>query len=301
LTAERRIGILASLSDHSDQSSHGDLFAAASEDVQAELSVAGRVILVTGGGAGLGRTAALLLAGRGARVAVADVRPDRIAETVAAAGRAGQELVGVVVDVADPAQVQRAIDATVEAHGRLDVMVNAAGVIHVVPFLEVTPEQYRRLMAVNVDGTFFGTQLAARQMVKQGRGPDGLAGRIVNVTSPSAEGNSDSQMAYAMSKAAVNRVTGGAAVALYRQHGIMVAALKPYGVPSPMLRGIFEQRAEARGVESVVPARDRARQLVHGRFESLETHALVLAWMCAAPPESVNGTYVTSVPHAAPL
>jgi NAD(P)-dependent dehydrogenase (short-subunit alcohol dehydrogenase family) len=203
--------------------------------------------------------------------------------------------------VADPVQLQRAIDATVEANGRLDVMVNAAGVIHVAPFLEVTPEQYRRLIAVNVDGTFFGTQLAARQMVKQGRGPDGLAGRIVNVTSPSAEDNSDSQMAYAMSKAAVNRVTGGAALALYKQHGVVVGALKPYGVPSPMLRGIFERRAEVRGVETIEPARARARQLVHGRFAPLEAHAAVLAWMCAAPPEVVNGHYVTSVPHAGAL
>ena len=88
-----------------------------------------------------------------------------------------------------------------------------------IPFLEVTPKQYRRLMAVNVDGTFFGTQLAARQMIRQGRGPDGLAGRIVNVTSPSGESNSDSQMAYAMSKAAVNRVTGGAAVVLSSSTG----------------------------------------------------------------------------------
>ena len=278
-----------------------DLFESASEDVQAELSVAGKVALITGGGAGLGRAAALLLAERGARVAVADIRPERVEEAVAAGRAAGQTLLGLTVDVADPAQIERAIEAAVEAHGRLDVMVNAAGVIHVVPFLEVTAEQYRRLIAANVDGTFFGTQLAARQMVKQGRGPDGLAGRIINVTSPSAEDNSDSQMAYAMSKAAVNRITGGAAVALFRQHGVVVGALKPYGVPSPMLRGIFERRAEVRGVDPIEPARARARQLVHGRFAPLEAHAAVLAWMCAAPAEVVNGHYVTSVPHAGAL
>ncbi|HEY3110075.1 MAG TPA: SDR family oxidoreductase, partial [Chloroflexota bacterium] len=206
-----------------------ELFATASEAVAAELSVADRVALVTGAGAGLGRAAALLLASRGARVALADIRPERVDEAVAAARAAGHEAVGVVGDVADPAELQRAIDAAVEAYGRLDLMISAAGVIHVIPFLEVSPEEYRRLIAVNVDGTFFGTQLAARQMIKQGRGSDGLAGRIVNVTSPSAEGNSDNQTAYAMSKAAVNRLTGGAAAALYRQHGIVVGALKPYG------------------------------------------------------------------------
>jgi glucose 1-dehydrogenase len=278
-----------------------ELFASASQAVVAELSVAGKVALVTGAGAGLGRAAAMLLASRGARVALADIRPDRVDEAVAAVRAEGSEPVGVLVDVADPAQVQRAIDAAVEAYGRLDLMINAAGVIHVVPFLEVSPEEYRRLMAVNVDGTFFGTQLAARQMIKQGRGPDGLAGRVVNVTSPSAEGNSDNQTAYAMSKAAVNRVTGGAAAALYREHGVVVGALKPYGVPSPMLRGIFERRARFQGVDAVEPARARARQLVHGRFEPLAAHAAVLLWMCAAPPEAVNGQVVTTVPHAEPL
>jgi glucose 1-dehydrogenase len=275
-----------------------ELFETASAEVQAELSVAGKVALVTGAGAGLGRAAALLLASRGARVALADIRPERVDEARAAARAAGHDAIGLVVDVADPAALQRAIEATVEAHGRLDLMINAAGLIHVVPFLEVSPEEYRRLIAVNVDGTFFGTQLAARQMIKQGRGPDELAGRILNVTSPSAESNSDNQTAYAMSKAAVNRLTGGAAAALYRQHGIVVGALKPYGVPSPMLRGIFERRAEHQGVDPLEPARARARQLVHGHFEPLEAHAAVLAWMCAAPPEVINGHYVTSVLHA---
>jgi len=274
-----------------------ELFATASQAVEAELTLAGKVALVTGAGAGLGRAAALLLASRGARVVLADIRPERVDEAVAAVRAAGPAAAGVVVDVADPAEVQRAIDAAVEAHGRLDLMINAAGVIHVIPFLEVSPEEYRRLMAVNVDGTFFGTQLAARQMIKQGRGPDGLAGRIVNVTSPSAEGNSDNQMVYSMSKAAVNRITGGAAVALYKEHGVVVGALKPYGVPSPMLRGIFERRADYQGVAPLEPAKARARQLVHGRFEPLEAHAAVLVWMCAAPAEVVNGRVVTTVPH----
>lgn len=278
-----------------------ELFAAASDAAQTELSVAGKAVLVTGGGAGLGRAAGLLLAERGARVAFADVRPERVDEAVAAARAASRDALGIVADVADPTQLERAIASVVAVHGRLDVMVNAAGVIHVVPFLEVSPEEYRRLMAVNVDGTFFGTQLAARQMVAQGPGPDGLAGRIVNVTSPSAESNSDNQTAYAMSKAAVNRLTGGAAAALYRQHRVVVAALKPYGVPSPMLRGIFERRAEAQSVDPLEPATARARHLVHGRFEPLEVHAAVLAWVCAAPPEVVNGRLVTTVPHVESL
>ena len=172
-------------------------------------------------------------------------------------------------------------------------MINAAGIIHVVPFLDVKPEEYKSLMAVNVDGTFFGTQLAARQMIAQApnRKEGELIGRIINFTSPSAEANSWDQTVYSMSKGAVNRLTGGAAAALFRQHGICVTALKPYAIPSPMLQGIFESREERYGLPEGEPARQRARQLVHGRFEPLETHASVLLWMCAAPPESINGKY----------
>src|SRR5262249_58354311 len=138
-------------------------------------------------------------------------------------------------------------------------------------------------------------------VIARARAREALAGRTVTVPSPSAEGNSDNQPAYAMSKAAVNRLTGGAAAALYRQHRVVVGALKPYGVPSPMLRGIFERRAEARGVETIEPARARARQLVHGRFAGLAEHAAVLVWMCGAPAEVVSGHYVTRLPHSRPL
>jgi meso-butanediol dehydrogenase/(S,S)-butanediol dehydrogenase/diacetyl reductase len=282
-----------------------DMFVAASEAVAAELSVTGRSVVITGGGAGIGRAAAMLLARKGAQVVVADIRGDRVEEALGAirAEGEGHAAEGLVVDVAKPAQIQAAIDRAVEAYGRLDIMINAAGVIHVVPFLEVSPEQYRATLDVNVAGTFFGTQLAARRMIAQApnRQPGELIGRIINFTSPGGESNSDTQTVYALSKAAVNRITGGAAVALFRPYGICVSALKPYAIPSPMLQGIFEAREELFGLPEGEPARQRARHLVHGRFEPIEAHAEVLVWMCAAPPDVINGRYVTSVPHTAPL
>jgi meso-butanediol dehydrogenase/(S,S)-butanediol dehydrogenase/diacetyl reductase len=276
-----------------------DMFAAASAAVQRELSVDGKVAMITGGGAGLGQAAALVLAKRGARVLVADIRPDRVDEAVQSVLATGHQAAGMVTDVARPEQIQAAIDRAVEVFGRLDIMVNSAGITRIDPFLEVTSEQYYQSIDVNVTGSFFGTQLAARQMIKQApnRQPGELIGRIINVTSPSAEGNSDHQMVYCMTKAAVNRLTGGAAVALYQPHGICVSAIKPYAIPSPMLQGIFERREQLFGLAPGEPARARARELVHGRFEPIESHAEVLAWMCAAPPDAINGRLVTSVPH----
>jgi NAD(P)-dependent dehydrogenase (short-subunit alcohol dehydrogenase family) len=280
-----------------------DMFDAASAAVAAELSVTAKSVVITGGGAGVGRATGILLARRGAKVVLADIRPDRVDEALAAIRAEGNAAEGLVADVSKPEQIQAAIDRAVQAYGRLDVMINAAGIIHVVPFLEVGPELYQALMAVNVAGTFFGTQLAARQMIAQApnRQPGELSGRIINFTSPSAEANSWDQTVYSMSKAAVSRLTGGAAPTLLREHGICVSALKPYAIPSPMLQGIFEAREERYGLPEGEPARQRARQLVHGRFEPIEAHAEVLIWMCAAPPEVINGRYVTSVPHTAPL
>lgn len=280
-----------------------DMFVAASEAVAAELSVAGLSVAITGGGAGVGRMTGIILARRGAKVTLADIRPERIDEALATIKGEGNSAEGIVADVSRPAGVQQAIDRAVRAYGRLDVMINAAGIIHVIPFLEVTPEQLESLLAVNVYGTFYGTQLAARQMIAQSpnRRPGEVVGRIINFTSPSAEANSWDQTVYSMSKAAVNRLTGGAAPTLLREHGICVSALKPYAIPSPMLQGIFEAREERYGLPEGQPARARARQLVHGRFEPLEVHAQVIIWMCAAPPESINGRYVTSVPHTAAL
>ena len=280
-----------------------NMFEAASAAVGVELSVEGKSVLITGGGAGVGRMTGILLARKGAKVTLADIRPDRIDEALATIKGEGNSAEGLATDVSKPEQIQVAIDRAVKTYGRLDIMINAAGIIHVVPFLDVKPEEYKSLMAVNVDGTFFGTQLAARQMIAQApnRKDGELIGRIINFTSPSAEANSWDQTVYSMSKGAVNRLTGGAAAALFRQHGICVTALKPYAIPSPMLQGIFEAREERYGLPEGEPARQRARQLVHGRFEPLETHASVLLWMCAAPPESINGRYVTSVPHTASL
>ncbi len=280
-----------------------DMFTAASEAVRAELSVKGKSVLITGGGAGIGRGAAEILARRGARVTVADIRPERVEQTVAAIRSEGHPIEGAVIDVAKPEQIQQAIDAAVRAFGRLDIMVNAAGIIPIAPFLDVTFEHFQTTMDVNVAGTFFGTQLAARQMIEQSpnRQPGELIGRIVNFTSPAAQANSDSQTCYAMSKAAVERITGGAASALYKPYGICVCALKPFAIPSPMLHGIFTRREELFGLPPGEPAKERARQLVHGRFEPIESHAEVLVWACAAPPDVINGHYITTVPHTAAL
>jgi NAD(P)-dependent dehydrogenase (short-subunit alcohol dehydrogenase family) len=280
-----------------------DMFELGNARAQEELVYAGRTALITGGGAGVGRACATILAQRGSNVVVADVVPARVEEAVAGIRAIGKNALGLVVDISQPTQIQKAIDDTVATYGRLDVMLNIAGIIRIRNFLDVTPEDWWDTMAINAAGTFFGTQFAAKQMIKQTpeRKPGECIGRIVNASSPSAWGNSVDQMAYCASKAAINRITGGAASALWTRYGIAVAAIKPIAVPSPMWEHIGSTREQTTGKPHGVPAYERARTLVYGRFQAIETHAEVLAWMAAAPGEVINGHIVTSTANVDPL
>ncbi|MDA8218841.1 MAG: SDR family NAD(P)-dependent oxidoreductase, partial [Dehalococcoidales bacterium] len=175
-------------------------------------SIAGKVIAITGGGSGLGRATSLLLAQREAKVVVVDINDAAAAETVSAAQAAGGKALAVTANVALPEQVQGAIDQTVATFGRLDVMINNAAILRSMPFLDVTPEIWKLIMSVNVDGVFYGTQFAAKQMIAQAkeRKPGELIGRIINVTSLGALRNSELTAVYGTSKAAVTRISKGA-------------------------------------------------------------------------------------------
>ena len=187
-----------------------------------------RVAIVTGGASGLGRAIALAYAGEGAHVAVVD-RDYAGAETVAAAveaqGRRGLALQADVARVADgPATVERVVAAL----GRVDVLVNSAGVSSNAPFLEATEDDFERVLQVDLKGTFFFGQAVARQMVRQGRGV------IVNVASQSGAAYVQGLSAeYHAAKAGVIQLTRVMAVEL-GPHGIRVNAIAPALMLTPL-------------------------------------------------------------------
>jgi glucose 1-dehydrogenase len=138
-----------------------------------------KVAIVTGGNSGIGKAIVLELARQGANVTVDYVsHPDATEELEKQCASLGDQAIGVDADVSKVADLERLIAATVKAFGRLDIMVNNAGIETRTSILETTEQQYEKVLQVNLKSAFFGTQLAAKQMIKQGSG-----GHIINITS----------------------------------------------------------------------------------------------------------------------
>jgi NAD(P)-dependent dehydrogenase (short-subunit alcohol dehydrogenase family) len=178
----------------------------------------GRVALVTGAGSGIGKAVALRLAADGARVLAVDVVEDRLSETQAVAP---DVIVGHAADIADPAACAAAVDAAIAAFGRLDVLANVAGIFHAGHLTDHTPAQYRRVLAVNLDGPYFLSQAAIPHLLE-------TSGNIVNVVSNSAIQGVPYVSAYATSKGGLLQLTRALAVE-YLKQPLRVNAVAPAG------------------------------------------------------------------------
>ena len=182
----------------------------------------GKVALVTGGRRGIGRGICLALAAEGADVAVNDVEGAEQAEAVAQEVRdSGGCAMVAMADVAEPDQVQAMVDRVVAELGGLDILVNNAGVESIVPFLEITPEEWERVTNINLRGEFLCAQAAVRQMIAGGNG-----GSIVNIGSVQAGMVLPGRAHYAPSKRGVEALTANLAVEL-AEHNIRVNCINP--------------------------------------------------------------------------
>jgi NAD(P)-dependent dehydrogenase (short-subunit alcohol dehydrogenase family) len=193
----------------------------------------GRVVVVTGGSSGIGRATCLRVAEEGAAaVIVADLVPvgrENGPSTVDLLASLGATARFVTTDVADPASFA-AVCAAADEFGGVDCWVNVAGVSDRVAFLDVDPERLRRVMSVNFEGTFFGSQAAARSMIATGK-----HGTIVNISSVGGMRGFAHASTYTASKGAVRAFTYALADAV-APHGIRANVVHPGQVDTEMLR-----------------------------------------------------------------
>ncbi len=188
-----------------------------------------KIAMITGAARGIGRTFAEAYVREGARVVLCDIDVDR---AEASARELGKNAFAVRMDVTDQASIDAAVQEVVSVAGGLDVLVNNAAVFDLAPVVEITRESYERLFSINVAGTLFTLQAAARVMIEQGRG-----GRIINMASQAGRRGEALVAVYCATKAAVISLTQSAGLNLIK-HGINVNAIAPGVVEGEHWEGV---------------------------------------------------------------
>jgi glucose 1-dehydrogenase len=212
------------------------------------MSLKGKSAIVTGGNTGIGKAIVLALAEEGANVCIDYVAmPEATEELERKVAARGAQASGGAADVSKVADLQMMIDETVKAFGRLDIMVNNAGVETRTSILDTTEDKYEFVLNVNLKSAFFGTQLAAKQMIKQGDG-----GRIINITSVHEDWPMPGNTAYCLSKGGMRMLTRTAGVEL-APHNITVVGVGPGAVDTPINKETEADPAKMAKLNAAIP------------------------------------------------
>ncbi|MBL8704481.1 MAG: SDR family oxidoreductase [Rhodospirillales bacterium] len=203
-----------------------------------------KVAVVTGAAGGIGRAIAERFAAEGAKVVVADIDEKAGQATTQAIGKGA---IFVKADTGARKDAEALVAAAVKAHGRLDILVNNAGIVHSADFLDVTEEDFDRVLRVNLKGYFLCGQAAARQMVKQGGG-----GNIINMSSVNAVLAIPNICSYVVSKGGVNQLTKAMSLALV-DHGIRVNGIGPGSIATELLKKVMVDDAARAKIMSRTP------------------------------------------------
>ena len=260
-----------------------------------EQRLIGKVAIVTGSGRGIGKAVALRLAREGADIIVADIDTKSAERTAQEILSENRRAVAFSIDLTKPSQIQPMVERAVGEFGRIDILVNAAGVVQTKPFMEITEQEWDRVLDANLKGTIFCIQTVAAQMIQQvpeevktaGKAERSY-GKIVNLTSISGRRGRPLQAAYAASKAAIISVTQSAAFA-FRAYNINVNAIAPSVVPTPMWEQIDKDYSRIFGKETGQSMTDFIEQIPLGRAGSPEDIAAAVAFFCSSDSDYITG------------
>ena len=242
------------------------------------MNLKNKVAIVTGGNSGIGKAIVLELAHEGANIVIDYVSHPEATEALEQQVRdLGDRVVGVKADVSKVSELQKVFDSCIKAFGRVDILVNNAGIETRSSLLDTTEAQYDQVLSVNLKSAFFATQLATRQMIKQGGG-----GRIINISSVHEDWPMPGNTPYCLSKGGMRMLTRNAAVEL-APHGILVVGVGPGAIETPINKPTMEDPSLLKKLNSAIPL---------GRMGKPEEIAKIVAFLAGDGATYITGTTI---------
>ena len=242
------------------------------------MSLKNKVAIVTGGNSGIGQAIVLELARQGANIVIDYISHPEATEALEQQITAlGDQSIGVAADVSKLADLQKLVAAAVSRFGRVDLMVNNAGIDTRTSVLDTSEDQYDKVMAINLKSAFFGTQITAKQMIKQGGG-----GRIINLTSVHEDWPMPDNTAYCLAKGGMRMLTRTAGVELAK-YNILVVGVGPGAVATPINLGTMNDPAKLAQLNGAIPL---------GRMARPEEIASVVAFLAGEGASYLTATTI---------
>lgn len=233
-----------------------------------------KVVLVTGAAGGIGLACAEAFAGEGCRVMLVDIKESVTGAARALSESSGSDAAAIVADLGDSGQSRTLVEKTVSRFGRIDVLVNNAGIIITGDILDLDEADFDKVIDVNLKAYFILGQAAARQMIRQG-----TPGSIINMSSVNAVLAIPNQLAYTVSKGGVNQLTRAMAIAL-APHNIRVNAIGPGSIQTDVLKAVMTDKEKRRAILARTPI---------GRIGSPDEVASVAVFLASEAASYVTG------------
>jgi 3-hydroxybutyrate dehydrogenase len=248
------------------------------------MSLQDKVAIITGSASGIGKDVARHFFDAGAMVAIADLNIDAATATAAEFDPAGERAMGVAMDVTDEAQVDAGVEAVVEKFGGIDVLVSNAGIQIVAPIDQFAFDDWKKLLAIHLDGAFLTTRACLRHMYAQGRG-----GSVIYMGSVHSKEASKLKGPYVAAK---HGLVGLAKVVAKEgaEHGVRANVICPGFVRTPLVENQIPDQAKALGISEDAVIHDvMLKETVDGEFTTVDDVARTAVFLAAFPTKALTG------------